>query len=108
MSLQQRVGSAGLVLLLAVLAAPVARAAEGAATIPELERARSANPRSVKARDDLGQAYYTRAREHLDHERYGDYEGDLSRAMDEWIAETGLIELKQHGLTVHLERVEEE
>jgi len=29
-------------------------------------------------------------------------------AMDEWIAETGLIELKQHGLTFHLERVEEE
>ena len=28
------------------------------------------------------------------------------QAMDEWIAETGLIELKQHGLTIHLERIE--
>ena len=30
------------------------------------------------------------------------------REMDEWIAETGLIELKQCGMTFHLEREEGE
>ena len=55
------------------------------ASVAELEKKRDRSPRSVDARDELGQAYYQRARTALDEERFSDYQRDLGKALDEWI-----------------------
>jgi Flp pilus assembly protein TadD len=53
--------------------------------VTALESAVAASPGSFEARNELGIAYYLRARKELDEERYGDYEDDLERALDQWI-----------------------
>ncbi len=65
-------------------------------SIAELEKKRDRSPRSVDAHHELGQAYYLRARTALDEERFGDYESDLGRALDEWI-ETLRLEPESPG-----------
>jgi Flp pilus assembly protein TadD len=86
-------------ILAAVLAACVAgagsevrRAEQEMATgqvddaVSRLEASRTAAPGDARVRNVLGTAYYRRAREALDEGRFDDYEQDLERALDEWIA----------------------
>ena len=58
--------------------------------IAELEVKRDRSPRDRDIRDELGYAYYLRARRALDDERFEDYERDLGRALDEWVEELRL------------------
>jgi Flp pilus assembly protein TadD len=53
--------------------------------VPLLERVRQSNPNSPEVRDELGEAYYRRARKALDERRLDDYERDLELALNEWI-----------------------
>jgi tetratricopeptide (TPR) repeat protein len=53
--------------------------------IARLERARDADPADYELRDELGLAYYQRARAAWDRAAYADYERDLGLAMNEWI-----------------------
>lgn len=83
-------GVALLLLLLVALPSAGAEAAEAGAeaaqTVASLERQVEANPRNGEARDELGRAYYRRARVRLDEKQFEPYEKDLARAMDQWIA----------------------
>jgi Tfp pilus assembly protein PilF len=61
------------------------RRAAQPATPAQLEHARDRQPHNAKIRNDLGAAYYRRARAALDAGRSQDYERDLELAMREWI-----------------------
>lgn len=53
--------------------------------ITALESAVASSPGSFEARNELGVAYYRRARKAIDEKRYDDYGDDLERALDQWI-----------------------
>ncbi len=55
------------------------------AEVARLERERDDDPDDEEVRDELGLAYYHRARAALDRREYAAYERDLDQAMDEWI-----------------------
>src|SRR5262245_8490927 len=55
------------------------------AEIARLEKARDRSPGKAETRDELGRAYYRRARFALDQKQYPDYESFLGKAMDELV-----------------------
>jgi len=55
------------------------------AEIARLEKERDRSPRDADTRNELGSAYYRRARLALDQKQFAAYESDLAKAMDEMV-----------------------
>jgi tetratricopeptide (TPR) repeat protein len=60
------------------------------AAITKLEALRDRHPASPEVRDELGRAYYRKARAALDAKRIEEYETYLERALDEWVESASL------------------